>query len=87
MLPIGAGPAVIQYLENEFLQKLESVHTPILFLHSKKDLVTDYKALPKFLDKISSTNKKVILTENGDHVIDHDPEFIFDKLVRFFGLL
>lgn len=83
LLPIGAGPAVIRYLENEFLQKLESIHTPILFLHSKKDLVTDYRVLHEFSGKISSKRKKVTLSENGNHVIDHDPEFIIDCLEHF----
>ncbi len=87
LLPIGAGPAVIQYLESEFLQKLENVQIPILFLHSKKDLVTDYRALPEFSEKILSERKEIFLSENGNHVIDHDPEFIFDRLARFFDLL
>lgn len=87
LLPIGAGPVVINYLENEFLQKLEDISTPILFLHSKKDLVTDYRALPKFSERISSKQKKIILSENGNHVIDHDPGFIFVRLANFFDLL
>lgn len=86
LLPIGAGPAVIRYLESEFLQKLENVQAPILFLHSKNDLVTDYRALPEFSKKISSKCKKIILSENGNHVIDYDPEFIFDQLAHFFDL-
>ncbi len=87
LLPIGAGPAVIQYLENEFLQKLGNIQIPILFLHSKKDLVTDYRAIPEFSKKISSTRKEIILSENGNHVIDHDPEFIFARLANFFDLV
>lgn len=86
ILPIGAGPVVIKYLENEFLQKLENIQIPILFLHSKKDLVTDYRALPEFSGIISSKRKEIIFSENGNHVIDHDPEFIFDRLAHFFNL-
>ncbi len=87
LLPIGAEPVVVQYLENDFLQKLENVQVPVLFLHSKKDLVTDYRALPEFTGKISSQHKKIILSENGNHVINHDPEFIFEQSAHFFNLL
>ncbi len=86
LLPIGAGPIVVRYLENEFLYKLENVKTPVLFLHSKKDLVTDYHALAEFSEKISSPRKEIILSENGNHVIDYDPEFIFGQLANFFDL-
>jgi esterase/lipase len=86
LLPVGAGPAVVQYLENDFLKNLENVHTPTLFLHSKKDFVADYKALPVFLEKISSVRKQIVFSENGNHIIDHDPEFITDNLVSFFNL-
>jgi esterase/lipase len=87
LLPIGAGPAVIRYLENRFLQKLENIQIPVLFLHSKKDLVTDYRALPEFSEKISSKHKDIILSENGSHVIDHDPKYIFEHLAHFFDLI
>lgn len=87
LLPIGAGPVVISYLENEFLENLDQVKTPSLFFHSKKDLVTDYTALPPFVSKLSSERTQTILSENGNHVIDHDPEFIFDRLAHFFDLL
>jgi len=86
LLPIGAGPAVIHYLENEFLDGLESIRCPVLFMHSKKDLVTDYRALDEYSKKISSGQKEVILSENGNHVIDYNPDFIFDRLVKFFNL-
>lgn len=86
LLPIGAGPAVIKYLENKFLQKLDNIQTPILFLHSKKDLVTDYRVLPEFFKKISSTRKNIIYSENGNHIIDHGQEFIYSQLAHFFDL-
>jgi len=86
LLPIGAGPAIVHYLENEFLQELENIKTPILFLHSKKDMVTDYRVLPEFAEKISSGRKEIVLSKNGDHAINYDPEYIFTQLEHFFDL-
>ncbi len=86
LLPIGAGPQVIRYLETDFLSGLEKISVPTLFIHSKKDLVTDYTALPEFSKKISSERKKIILSENGDHVIDHDPGMIAEHIINFFHL-
>ena len=87
LLPIGAGPQVIRYLEIDFLANLEKITAPILFIHSKKDSVTDYRALSEYLGKIGSTKKHSIITENGNHVIDYDPEFIFERLAHFFDVL
>ena len=84
--PIGAGQVVIQYLENEFLQKLDKIHTPVLFLHSKKDLVTDYESLPKYTTQLSHSRSQTILTENGSHVIAHDPNYIIDKAINFLSI-
>lgn len=85
-VPIGAGPQVIEYLENDFLQNLEKITIPILFIHSKKDFVTDYRVLPEYLEKIGSEKKQSIISENGNHVIDHDPDMLIKHISTFFNL-
>ncbi len=87
LLPIGAGPQVIHYLENDFLANLEKVVVPTLFIHSKRDFVTDYQALPEFLMKIGSVKKHSIVSGNGNHVIDHDPDMLVKYALGFFNLI
>jgi esterase/lipase len=86
LLPIGAGSMMLRYLEGEFLKDLDKISIPTLFIHSKKDVVTDYRVLPEFGAKLLSQQKAFILSEYGNHVIDHDPDFILNRAVEFFGL-
>jgi len=81
--PLGAGPMVVRYLEGEFLNNLEKINAPTLFLHSKKDWVTDYRALSRFSVTLSSHYKRTIFFENGNHVVDHDPERITRYIQEF----
>lgn len=83
LLPVGAGPQVIRYLENGFMANLEKITTPVLLIHSKKDLITDFRVLPEYLEKIGSMSKSLIITENGNHVIDHDPNALVDHMISF----
>jgi len=85
LLPIGAGNMVIDYLENKFLNNLDQINTPLLFLHSKKDNVTDYRALSEFVPLLSSKEKEITFFDNGNHVIDCNPELIMKYALDFFG--
>lgn len=85
LFPIGAGNMIIEYLENDFLKNLELIKTPTLFLHSKKDRITDYLALSEFSSKIS-TKYEIAFFENGNHVLDRNPELILKYALDFFGL-
>jgi esterase/lipase len=84
--PIGAANTVIEYLEGEALKNLAEVKTPILFIHSKKDPVSDYQAIPEFLNIISSTQKKIIFFENGNHVVNHDFNSMMKHTLDFFDI-
>jgi esterase/lipase len=86
LIPVGAGSMVVKYLKNGFLENLESIHTPILFLHSKKDNITDYRALEKFSSIISSPKQEITYFNNGNHVINYDLESIVTHSLDFFGL-
>lgn len=83
--PIGATRAVTEYLDDELPKKLDHVKTQILFLHSKKDAVSNYKVLPKYLEMISSEKKKITYFENGNHVIDDDPDLVVRYILDFFN--
>ncbi len=85
--PIGATRMVVDYLEGEFLNNFEKVKTPILFLHSKRDRITDYQAVPEFSKKFSLVDKEIIIFENGDHVINYDPKMIILSALKFLNLL
>lgn len=81
--PVGAGNEMINYMETEFLQDLEKVKTPVLFLQSKKDKVTDWYALEENFGKIGSDIKEIEYFHNGRHVIDHDPDLVTDMSLEF----
>ena len=87
LLPIGAGKMVINFFRNDFLDNLNNIQTSVLFLHSKKDWVADYKYLQKFVDQISSKNKKIVLFNNGGHVINRDARVIVDNALNFIDYL
>lgn len=86
LLPLGAGIMMVDYLQNSFIADLETVNTPILFMHSKNDGVTDYRAVEEFSKLISSAKKRNIFLDNGSHVIDDDPELIISHALDFFDI-
>jgi esterase/lipase len=84
--PIGATAMAVDYMEKAFLENLDKIATPTLFLHSKKDSVTDYRVLEKYVAKLSGDNHKIVYFDNGDHVIDNNPVLIAEYAINFFGL-
>jgi esterase/lipase len=81
--PIGAGKEMVGYMENEFLQNLDRIETPVLFLQSKKDSVTDWHTLETNITKIKSPIKEIEYFTNGSHVIDHDPALVTEMALKF----
>jgi esterase/lipase len=84
--PIGAAAMAVDYMEGNFLENLDKITTPTLFLHSKKDSVTDYRVLEKYAVKLFAAKHKIIYSDNGNHVIDNDPMLIAKYAADFFGL-
>jgi esterase/lipase len=82
--PIAATKMVMEYLCHQFPQNLEKITTPTLFIHSKKDKITDYRILEEYTEKLSSPQKEIIFFDNGSHVINGGTEkmlnFTFDFL-------
>jgi esterase/lipase len=83
--PIGAAVMSLEYMEGEFLKKLENITVPVLFLHSKKDRITDHNALREFFSVLSSPKKDMYFFDNGGHVINYSP-LIIEKALTFFDL-
>jgi len=86
LVPIGAGIMMVEYLQNVFTVGLESVDVPVLFMHSRKDVVTDAAAVEEFVIRISSEKKQCVYFNNGNHVIDNNPELIIKHAFEFFDL-
>ncbi|HEX7586514.1 MAG TPA: hypothetical protein VF390_02690 [Patescibacteria group bacterium] len=84
--PIGAVTMAVDYMEGKFLENLDKITTPTLFLHSKKDSVTDYRVLEKYAELLSAAKHKTIYFDNGNHVVDNNPMLIVKQAVDFFGL-
>lgn len=83
--PLGAAEMMFDFLEGSFLKNLGGISTPVLLLHSKKDGVTDFRALEEFLPEISSSKKEVVFFKNGNHVINYNP-MIVETAINFFNL-
>jgi esterase/lipase len=81
--PLGATNMMIEYLETGLPKNLDYIKTPVLLLHSKKDPVSDYRVLPKYLNLISSKKKRITFFDNGNHVIDHDPDLVVKYALDF----
>jgi esterase/lipase len=83
LTPIGSAKMVINYLETDFLNDFNKITTPVLFLHSKKDVVTDYRVVNEFSKKFIKARKKVMILDNGNHVINYDAEMIISGALSF----
>jgi esterase/lipase len=84
--PLGATNTVMEYLEKGLFENLAAIKTPVLLLHSKKDPVSSYAVLPKYLSLIASEKKEIIYFDNGNHVIDHDPDLVIKDILDFFKI-
>ena len=76
MFPIGALRMAVDYMQNRFLQGLEKIETHVLFVQSKQDSVADYRVLTEYANKCTNAHTEIILSENGTHVMDDNPEVV-----------
>jgi esterase/lipase len=86
-IPLGFAEEMITYLEGDFIKHLESIKTPVLFIHSKKDWVTDHKAAEEFSQKISNKRNQFIYFDNGGHVINGNSGKVVGYIIEFLGTL
>jgi len=84
--PIAATPMTMNFFEKDLPKDLNLIKTPVLFLHSKKDQVSDYQIMESFCENICQAEKKLILFPNGNHVINNDPDLIMKHSLEFFKL-
>lgn len=65
---------------------LSQVNEPILLIHSKEDDLTSVKSAKLVYNKISSTDKNMIILNNSYHMIlyDNEKDFVYNKALEFF---
>lgn len=85
-LPVEALPMTMDFFEGRFLKNLDTIKSPILFMHSKKDPTSDYRTLLEYAPKISNARTKILLSENGGHQMGYDPRHIVKNVFEFLGL-
>lgn len=83
LLPIGAAPMVLDYVENWFLADYENIKIPVFFIHSKQDFVADYKAVAEFSKYFKNSLLPSKILDNGNHVFNYDPETIIENSLEF----
>jgi esterase/lipase len=82
-LPIAAGRMATDFFKGRFPLRLDSIKTPILFLHGKKDPLADYRAVYEFARRFTNAPIEIATFEKGGHEIDYDPAMIKDDVFRF----
>ncbi len=82
-IPIPAASMIFRYLNTDFLKNLEDISTPTLLLHSKKDYLSDYRAVDIFFEKMKMVKKQVIYLNDASHVLDYDGSLIFETASSF----
>ena len=58
--------------------------TPIIAFHSNKDVITNSRATEDIINRCSSTNKQLVLMEEGDHLLlihMNDEDVLPDKIM------
>jgi esterase/lipase len=73
---------VKEYLVGSFLHGFHKVQTPILFLHSRKDNITDYRAIDRFLDDFR-VPKSAVYFDDTNHVFEYDGVVILSEIIKF----
>ena len=59
----------------------------MLFIHSKKDWVTDHKAAKEYAQKFPNKKNKFIYFDNGGHVINGNSGKVVERILEFLGTL
>lgn len=81
--PVETGKMLLSYLEGQFLEGFDKIRTPVLFMHSRRDRLTDFKALGEYTQKFTACRKQVIVFEKVNHVINYDSQKIVENVFKF----
>jgi esterase/lipase len=84
--PIAAAKVVLNFLRKDFTSNLESVTSPTIFFHSKKDGVTDYRVVQEFSDRMANPKNKIVFFDNVGHVINGHTDKVLEHIFEFFEL-
>ena len=70
---------IMNYINNNINEFI----TPVIAFHSKLDETTEYTITENFINKCNSTNKKIILYEEGTHnlLIERNENDIYPKII------
>jgi acylglycerol lipase len=86
-LRIGTGMALLEgmvYLNQHY----SAIRKPLLIMHGKDDLVTDPAASEELFSSLKTTDKKLVLVDDGDHVLwagnNGHEEFVFMSIINWF---
>lgn len=86
-IPLGFAEEMITYLEGDFIKEVEKIKTPVLFIHSKKDWVTDHKEAKKYAQKFPNKKNRFIYFDNGGHVINGNSGKVVGYIIEFLATL
>jgi esterase/lipase len=86
-IPLGFAEEMIKYLEGDFIKEVEKIKTPVLFIHSKKDWVTDHRVAKEFSQKMLNKKNRFIYFDNGGHVINGNSGKVIGYIVEFLATL
>ncbi len=83
MLPVPASKMAVDYLEGSFLKNFESVKTPVLFLHSTKDMIANPMAIESFSDQFYNTFISKVYLHDTNHTIEYSGNIILKQIKVF----
>ncbi|GIW22009.1 MAG: carboxylesterase [Candidatus Sericytochromatia bacterium] len=72
-------------LVKEVEKTIFNVTSPILIVHSKKDITTSYKSSYYIYENVSSKVKELLILEKSNHIImlDYEKDILFEKIFEF----
>jgi carboxylesterase len=70
------------------LSQIADVRSPILWLHSKKDIVSDFTLSKNSFDRVTSTEKTFIKFSESNHIIlyDYESNDAINEILKFLGV-
>lgn len=79
-LPVPAMRTVWRFLQGPFLENLDRVATPILFLQSRKDEVADCESVGEYVPSFSHADTDVIYYDDAGHDLGYDGRLILEAV-------
>jgi carboxylesterase len=83
--PVAAGDEIMNKLGAEVIQNLPRVSCPLLIFYSTKDPMVGKKGIQLLYDRVSSTDKDLVILHESGHVVTVDSEWevVAEKSYQF----